>query len=153
MKKLNQMKQLEKEEWDRQLIDFINKNPIPEEPIIPLEITFPFMMVYYRKKLSLRNHNYLLAVAIFSIADYASSKRSIVHKGWATPTLMFDLPEFMKDDHLNNRYIYYKFHDWNSIEHILSVQDKLLIPNMEELFPCNKLVKLREKNGQYKFII
>ena len=66
---------------------------------------------------------------------------------------MFDLPEFMKDDHLNNRYIYYKFHDWNSIEHILSVQDKLLIPNMEELFPCNKLVKLREKNGQYKFII
>lgn len=138
--------------WDDQLIELINKYPIPEEPIVPPEIRFPFMMIYYRKKPSLRNNNYLMAVAIFSISDYSITRKNLSHKGWSTETLMFDLPEFMRDDHELNRYLYYKFHDWDHISRILSTEDKTLLLQLKDLFPC-KTVYLKEKNGQYKFIL
>lgn len=140
------------EEWNQQLKELIEREPIPTEPIIPPEITFPFMMVYYRKKPTLRNSNYLMAVAIFTIADYCITKRNLKHKGWSVSTLMFDLPEFMKDDCNYSRYSLYKYHDWNSISRILSEEDKMLLPQLIDLFPC-KTIYFKEKNGQLKFIL
>lgn len=149
---LNQEYQRRDEQFDRELAAFISKTPIPKEPEIPAEITFPFMMVFYRKKPSLRNHNYLMAVAIFSIADLTVCVRSLTHKGWPVMTLIFDLPDFMQDDQKNNRYIYYKFQSWSDIIPILSDSDKMLITDMGEMYPC-KIAYMKEKSGQLKFIL
>jgi hypothetical protein len=146
------MNKVNSEEWDKQLLELIEKYPIPKIPEIPPGITFPFMIVYYRKKLSLRNNNYLMAVPIFTIADHYIIRRNLTHKGWPIQTLIFDIPEFMKSDHEYSRYSLYKYHDWDHINKILSDEDKKLLPQLKELYPC-KTTYMKEKNGQYKFII
>jgi len=135
--------------WDEELSHW--DLTVPEEPIIPPEITFPFMMVFHRKKISQRNNNYLAAAAIFKLCDLSILKRNFAHKGWPNMTLMFDLPEFMMDCENHNRYVLWGFRNWKDIERVLSPKDKMLIPDMMELFPCPN-TQILTKKGQYKLI-
>ncbi|HAH24900.1 MAG TPA: hypothetical protein DCL77_14295 [Prolixibacteraceae bacterium] len=141
--------------WDREAAAIIQKyfgdNYPPIEPVIPPEITFPFMMVFHRKKISQRNNNYLVASPIFQLCDIAILKRNLAHKGWPNMTLMFDLPDFMIKNKHPYRYLSWIFQDWNDLERILSPSDKLLIPDLNTQFPCPS-TQILTKKGQYKLI-
>ena len=130
-------KDLLNEKWDKEIQEMIQKSHFFTEPIVvPDEIKFPFLMVFYRKKVTSRNTNYLLAAPIMGITDIAVQRRSIKHHGWPIMTLMFDLPEWMIPDETATRYEYWKFDNWNHIKKHLSKTDQLLIPDLEIMFPC-----------------
>jgi len=137
---------------DKDLVELIQKTDFcTEPPVIPPEITFPFMMVFHRKKISVRNNNYLVGTAIFKLCDIMIQKRNLAHKGWPNMTLMFDLPEFMIKYQHANRYVSWCFQDWNDLERVISENDKLLIPELKTLFPC-PATQIKEKKGQFKLI-
>lgn len=136
-------------QWDAELDKFDLTEP--EEPVIPPEITFPFMMVFHRNKISQRNNNYLVGCAIFRLCDISILKRNLAHKGWPNMTLMFDLPDFMHVCENQNRYVSWIFQNWQDIERVLSSNDKQLIPDLMDLFPC-PCTQVMEKKGQFKII-
>jgi hypothetical protein len=139
------------ERWDRELAELIAKSPIPAgPPEIPPGITFPFLMVYHRKKVSNRNNNYLMAAVIENIGDLTIISRNLAHKGWPNKTLMFDIPEFMLG-WVTNRYMYWRYNNWDEIAPDLSDSDRMLIPELKKLFPC-PTTQVVDKKGQYKLI-
>ncbi len=144
-----------KKQWDVQVKEMIQKyfpdGYPPEPPVVPPCIKFPFMVVFHRNKISSRNNDYLVAVAVFKMSDLAVCKRSLKHKGWPNMTLMFDLPEFMKNDHFNNRHIYWFYRNWDDIERHLSPTDKMLLPDLKELYPC-PITRVKDKKGQFKLV-
>ncbi|MGV8136508.1 MAG: hypothetical protein AB2L20_14965 [Mangrovibacterium sp.] len=140
--------------WDAELVEMIRKyfpaGYPPQPPVVPPELTFPFMMVFYRKKVTDRNYRYLAAAAIHNLSDMVILKRNLKHKGWPTMTLMFDLPDFMTDIS-GYRYRMYWFQNWDDIARILSPADRELIPELKELFPCPQ-GQVKDKKGQYRLI-
>lgn len=139
------------EEWDKQLEEFIQKNP--PAPEFPAEIIkFPFMMVYYRKKISARNRKYLVAVGLESPCDFSIVSRNLKHKGWPVMAMYFDLPEWMMQTPEQTRYSYYTFLNWDSIERIISSDERKMIPDLKEMFPC-PITQIKEKSGQYTLVM
>ena len=138
--------------FDQELIEFIEKAPIPAgPPIIPDGIVFPFMMVYHRKRVTASNNNYLVAVVIASIGDLSMCKRSLTHKGWPTMAMMFDVPEHMKDDPMQNRVLFHKFQNWDYLSSVLTEEEKQIIPDLKKMYPCPE-TQVKGKKGQYKLI-
>ena len=98
--------------WHQQLIDFAIKY-LPA-PTCPPEIKFPFLAVFYRKKISRRNNTYLVAVAIQNYGDIVSLQRNLKHKGWPTLAMTFILIDYFLPDFKLNRYLFHNFQNWDN---------------------------------------
>lgn len=117
------------------------------------KIEFPFIVVFYRKKVSLRNSNYLNLSVIRSLGDYGSLQRTLKHHGWPITAMTFkvcsQLLEFGKH---NNRTMYIKLQNWDEVIKYLVEEEKYLIPIMKQLYPCPE-TQVKTKKGQYKLIM
>ena len=149
------------EEFDKQLIALSKKHTphIPlsklfnqKKPKVPDSIKFPFMMILYRKKISLANPQYIVALPIMTFSGMKGLLYNLKHKGWGKQVIMMDLLERLEPLETNTRNIFYKVHNWDSLLSKLSDNDKLLIPALKEQYPC-PIVQLKDKKGQYKFIM
>lgn len=140
------------ERMDTELEEAIARfRPAPPCPVW-LQAMFPFMMIYYRKKISVRNTNYLIATPIYSYAELNEISRNLKHKGWPFLTNFWDIPAFMFKWKTYNRYCYLKIQNWEEAERILSAFDRHFIPDMNEKFPCPPTSILEKKTNQYKLI-
>lgn len=146
--------------YNDQLLEMHKKYNVPLDFKVSKElqemikkIEFPFTAVFYRKKVSLRNSNYLNLSVIRSLGDYGSLKRTFKHHGWPITAMTFkvcnQLLEFGKH---NNRTMYIKLQNWDEVIKYIVKEEKCLIPIMKQLYPCPE-TQVKTKKGQYKLIM
>lgn len=147
--------------WDSELIAMAYKytphipfsevlNPI--KPIIPEGIKFPMLMVLYRKKISIRNSQYLVALPLHSFNGINGYLRNLKHKGWGIKAMTLKLDPRLKTSEFSNRMIFYKYQNWDELSKIVSKDELCLIPELKRKFPCPEQV-LKDKKGQFKIIM
>ena len=142
------------ERWDKELEDFINREPIPVWRPEYDKLKFPMMVVLWRKKVSARNSNYLIVAPIKSLGDYGGFIRTFKHHGWPIVTQIFDVPTWMLPIiEQSNRVKYWKMQNWEELSDIVSGFDKqFLIPLMQKQYPCPEVI-LKDKKGQFKMVL
>lgn len=140
---------------NEQLIDMMVKYNVPynlKRPVRMDKIKYPFMIVFYRKKISLRNSKYLALCVIRTFSDYSNFKRNLKHKGWGLETMLFDLSKSMEHIRHDVRMIYKKYQNWDDLGKDLSNRDRSFIPMLKQKYPCPE-TQLKDKKGQYKIIM